>query len=111
MTEQTTFDWNSVVEEQSNDERTFINFDGDSKEAVLTCIFEENYPFHTGKDNFNNDRFMFKVEDLEGNKRIFSTSSKRCMRGIRENTPLDGKCLRITRTGLSFDTMYTVEEI
>lgn len=110
-TEQTGFNWDSVKEEETADNRPFLNFEDNGDGLKVEMIFEEDTPFHVSKDNYGNDKFIFKVKTLEGDKCLFSTSSKRCMRGLRDIAPLLNKAVKIERKGTGFDTFYEVEEI
>lgn len=113
MSEQTTFDWDAIPEDEHEDNRPFLNFEETKtpNELIIALKFEEAGPFHIAKDNFGKDKYIYRVLNMEGHPHLFSTSSKRCMRVIKELRPLTDKAIQITRTGIKFDTDYSAEEI
>lgn len=102
------FDWDDVEKRDMN----FINIDKETNEVIIRML--ENNPFDIvdgSRTKYKKDIYMFKVLDEEGDERVFSTSSNRCLMQLKEQRPLKDKTLKISKEGSGMDTQYFVEEI
>ena len=102
------FDWDNIEKRDMN----FINIDKEENE--ITVRMQENAPFDIvdgSRTKYKKDIFMFKVLDNDGDERVFSTSSNRCLMALKEHRPLKGKILRIRKEGSGMDTQYFVDEM
>lgn len=81
--------------------RTYISIE---KDAPTPLLFEDDEPFRVKPDSFGNTQYIFNVNGSE----MISIGSKPLMRALKPFTPLGGKTLVIERTGLGYETHYTV---
>ena len=85
----------------------FASYD---ENGIAEVIFTAN-DFSIGKpDKWGRTPYEFDV--IQNNKAvILSVASIRLMHALKENLPLEGKRIRITRTGSGMDTKYEVQEM
>ena len=86
------------------------NFASYSEDGIAEILFTAN-DFSIGKpDKWGRVPYEFDV--IQNNKAvILSVASIRLMHALKAMLPLEGKRIRITRTGSGMDTKYEVQEM
>ena len=98
----------SVWNNGSLDEMEYVGFNKDN--TTLTLKFLDDEP-KMSVNKFNTVTYEFEVMDMKSKTvRIFTITSKRLMRHLKEFLPIAGKTFKIDRVGAGMETDYEVKE-
>ena len=93
----------------SLDEMEYIGFSKDN--TTITVKFLDDEPKLT-VNKFNTVSYEFGVMDMtQKTVKVFTVTSKRLMRHLKEYLPIAGKTFKIERVGSGMETDYEVKEV
>lgn len=107
MSEQLNDVWDTI------EDKEYVTFDKDKNNNVIDIKFIDNTFNPKVSAQFGNLQYEFEVIEEKDREhiKIFSPSSSRLMRKLKENRPLEGKAFKIERFGEGFNTDYEIAPV
>ena len=80
------------------------------RDSTVVATFKSDEPLRTITNKYQQRQHDFAVT-VGGSDYLLGVSNKTLRWMLKEQLPLAGKTLKITRSGHGFETQYTVEEV